>query len=85
MALSNPFRQVSGGPIEEAKGVLESEGVEETKRTRPSKSMKQGSYEVTKIGTSSTRPAQACTNSVLSIYSMGFSLIFYEIPECVKE
>lgn len=61
MALSNPCPQVSGGPIEEAEGVLESEGVEETKTTRPSKSMKQGSYEVTKIETSSTRPAQAWT------------------------
>lgn len=55
--------------------MLESEGVEETKTARPSKSMKQGSYEVTKIETSSTRPAQAWTRS--SAYIAWLSIEYF--------
>lgn len=49
--------------------------MEDTRRTKPSKSSKQSSYELTEIGT----VAQASHGHV------DVSLVFYGTPECVNE
>lgn len=62
----------------------ESEGMDATRRIRPSKSTEQDSYEFTETGVACTGPAQVCGRS--SVY-ISWLLVecFHGIPERVNE
>ena len=70
VSLSNPSPSSSGNPMkEERDGVGETEN---NRRTRPSNTNKQSSYELTETETPYTGPAQVCTSHLGVSY--GFQL-----------
>ena len=64
---SNTSTQSSGDPVEEGTG---RQGIEDTRRTRPSKIKEPSSYAVTEIEATSAGPAGVCTRSLAYILQL---------------
>jgi hypothetical protein len=67
---SNPSSQSSGDPVEEETEGTGRQGIEDTRRTRPSKIKEPSSYAVTEIEATSAGPAGVCTRSLAYILQL---------------
>lgn len=56
--------------------------MQDIRKTDPTESSKQGSYELTETESARTGPSQIYTSS---INSMPSTLVFYGVPECAKK
>ena len=68
--------ELRNSPEQKVKILQEPKGIEDTRRTRPSVSTKQGAYEFTETEAASTVSTWVCTRFSTYMYVISISLVF---------